>query len=314
MREIRMKSTPSLMPLAYLNGELVTFNEAVLPVYDLGVMQGATVTERLRTVRHQPYLVKEHLDRLERSLKAIGWGLPQDAGPLTDVISELALINCNLIGPNEDLGIVVFVTAGQSLWDSNGLIESSRPTVCIYTTPLPLQFWKAAYETGISLATPTIRQIPTTVIDPRIKHRSRLHWTVADQSVRKDYPGGAALLLDQNGFVTETSSGNLFIVKDGQLHTPREENTLGGIAQAQVIRLAEGRGWSVHRSDLTVDDVTSSQEAFLTSSTYCILPVSHLNGVRIGTSLPGPITKMLIDTWGAEMGLDFERQVLEASS
>lgn len=308
-----MKSMPGLMPLAYLNGELVTFNEAVLPVYDLGVMQGATVTERLRTVRHQPYLVEEHIQRLENSLKAIGWGLPQDTGPLAEVVSELALINCNLIGPNDDLGIVIFVTAGQSLWDSNGLIHSSRPTVCVYTTPLPLQHWKPAYESGISLATPAIRQLPNNVIDPRIKHRSRLHWAIADQSVRQNYPGGAALLLDQNGFVTETSSGNLFVVKEGTLCTPREEQTLGGIAQAQVMRLAQARGWNVERVDLTVDDVTHSQEAFLTSSTYCILPVSQLNGIPIGTSLPGPITKMLIDAWGMEMGLDFERQVLEAT-
>ena len=118
-------------------------------------------------------------------------------------------------------------------------------------------------------------------------------------------------ILDDEGFVTETASGNLFLVRDGRIQTPRAETTLGGIAQTQVIKFAEALGVPVQRADLTPDALFTADEAFLTSSTYCILPVSHLNGTRIGTNIPAPITKKLVDAWSQAVGLDLKAQILK---
>ncbi|WP_437228611.1 aminotransferase class IV [Planctomicrobium sp. SH661] len=304
----------STVPIAYLNGEFIPFTQAQLPVFDLGIVQGATVTERLRTVRHQPYQVREHLDRLQASLAAVGWSMPLDMGPLEDVLAELARVNSKLIPPHSDLSLVIFVTAGQALGDANQLITSSRPSVCAYTAPLPFAGWVRGYEQGVHLITPEVRQIAGDVIPPAIKHRSRLNWYLADQQARRADPVSMALLLDQQGFVTETASGNLFIVRGDELFTPSAETTLSGIAQAHVMKLAERQGWKVQRAHLTPQQVASASEAFLTSSTYCMLPVSMLNGTEIGTSVPGRVTKMLMDNWSEEIGLDFERQTLRFSA
>jgi len=300
-------------PLAFLNGQAIPFSTARLPIYDLGVMQGATITERLRTVRHQPYLVEEHLDRLQRSLARVNWEVPAHSSALTGMINELAHVNTQWIGRDEDLSIVIFITAGQSLGDANGMISASQPTVCLYSSPLPLEKWALAHREGIHLVTPEVRQLPADVIDPQIKHRSRLHWSLADQQAHRTDSLAMALLLDHRGYVTETSSGNLFIVRAGELLTPRAETTLAGIAQAHLMQLANRLGIHLRRADLTPDEIAVAEEAFLTSSTYCQLPVRMINGKRIGSHVPGPVTKTLMQTWSQQLGLDFAEQSIAAS-
>lgn len=303
----------AMLPVAFLNGTLVPFHEARLPVYDLGIVQAATVTERLRTIRHRPYLVREHLQRLTRSLEMIGCNDPRiPMNSLAEMIDEIARRNSSLITPGADLSIVIFITAGQALGDANGLLAESRPTVCLYSAPLPLAAWAKSHRQGLRLVTPSIRQLPGDLIHPHIKHRSRLHWFLADQQARQQDSSSMALLLDNRGAVTETSSGNLCLLRANELLTPRIETTLPGIAQAHVLQLAEAAGWEVRRADLSVDDVAQADEAFLTSSTYCILPVAAINGLPVGAGIPGPGTRRLMDKWGEEMGLDFAQQAIDA--
>ncbi|WP_437192792.1 aminotransferase class IV [Planctomicrobium sp. SH527] len=303
-------------PIAYLNGEFIPFNEAKLPVYDLGIMQGATITERMRTVHHRPYMVAEHLERLSRSLQATGIHMPQDSGPIEDAIADVARRNMEGLARSIDLSVVIFVTAGQGIGDSNGQIERSRASVCIYTAPLPLKTWNDWHQHGVSLFVPDIRHVPDECLSLQIKHRSRLHWFLADHQAQAEAPGSMALLLNTDGHVTETSSGNLFVVREQQLCTPKQSTTLPGIAQNHVVKLAEKQGWSVNQIDMTLEDVLAADEVFLTSSTYCLVPVSHIQAVnqqrqRIGNSVPGRVTKMLLDTWSAELGLSISGQARE---
>lgn len=295
-------------PIAYLNGSFLSFAEARLPVYDLGIVQGATVTERLRTVRHVPYLLDEHLSRLDRSLEKVGWSVDISRDAWRDIVEHVTAHNSSLIPTGNDLSVVIFVTAGQAILDSNGLVGESRPTVCVHTSPLPHSRWLPGYAHGIDVVTPSVRQIPRECVDPSIKMRSRMHWHLADKEATSTIPGAMALLLDFNGFVTETSSGNLFVVRSNELLTPSRERTLSGISQQHVEKLAESAGWQVRNMDMTADDVAAADEAFLTSSTYCILPVARIDGRSIGHDVPGPLTRQLSDAWSADMGLNFIEQ------
>jgi branched-subunit amino acid aminotransferase/4-amino-4-deoxychorismate lyase len=305
---------PGHAPLAYLDGEYVPLAQARLPVYDLGLMQGASITERLRTVGHRPYLVNEHLARLRNSLALAGMKIPSGLDPLDEVIHEVAQRNSALISAESDMSIVVFVTAGQAPGDAFGLVKTSRPSLCVYAAPLPLRQWAEAFRGGVRLVVSDVRQAPANVLSPQIKHRSRLHWFIADQRAREDAPGSLAILLDQQGFLTETASGNFVMVHNGEMLTPRFEQTLGGIAREHVHKLAVRQGWRLREADLTPADAFQADEAFLTSSTYCLLPIGSIDGQRIGTALPGPVTKMLLDCWSEELGLDLERQILAAGA
>lgn len=303
----------NIVPVCCLNGEYIPFSEARLPVYDLSIMQGATVTERLRTFRHQPDKLDEHLDRLENSLKLVGWEAVADRRALAEQVQQVVQQNTQLIASTDDLSVVLFVTAGQSVGDANGLITASRPTVCVYTARLPWARWANDYQHGVQLVIPPVTQLPASCVDPHVKMRSRLHWQIADSMARESVPGAAALLLDQEGFLTETSSGNLIIVRDGELYTPKAEKTLGGISRRQVEILSEMLGIRFSFSDLTEEELLAADEAFLTSSTYSLVPVAALNGNVIGDERPGPVTRQLTELWCQQVGLNFAQQAIDQS-
>ncbi|TWT55819.1 putative branched-chain-amino-acid aminotransferase [Thalassoglobus neptunius] len=295
-------------PICYLDGEVIPFEDAKLPIYDLGVMQGATITERLRTVRHVPYLVSEHLLRMQESLRLAEFPISETLSSLSDVIHHIAETNTGFIPKESDLTIVVFVTAGQAMGDANGIIAETHPTVCVYSAPLPLQKWSRWHRDGVHLVIPERRQIPVECLDPRIKMRSRLHWMLADQAARKVDPHAMALLLNLDGHLTETSSGNLFIVRDNQLKSPPREKTLNGISQHVVVELCDRLGLKFSFEELSPSDLMNVEEAFLTSSTYCLVPVRAVNSQHCFSSTPGPVTRRLQEEWSQQIGLDFVSQ------
>ncbi len=298
--------------ICYLNGDMIPFQGARLPVFDLAIMQGATVTERLRTFRHVPYDVDAHLKRLQQSLDLVGWPNLPDLSNLSHVVAEIARLNTKNLAVNSDLAIVLFVSAGQAVGDSNGLIDQSKPTVCVYSAPLPFSKWIAGYTQGVELIVPEVRQIPRISIDPKIKMRSRLHWQLADQEARRKNPRALALLLDEYDCLTETSSGNLMIVKNGAVYSPRESQTLDGISRQHVIQICEELEIPFTFTDLKKSDLLQADEAFLTSSTFCLMPVASVDGNSIGTSIPGTVTEKIRQSWTTSIGLDFVEQAKSA--
>ena len=298
-------------PVCFLNGEYVPFHEACLPVYDLGVMQGASITERLRTFSHDPFGVTEHLQRLRQSLSLVNWTGVPDVNDLETVIETVAAKNTPLIDSQADLSVVVFITAGQSVSESGGLVNMSVPTVCVYSADLPFSRWHEWYTLGVDLILPDRLQVPARCVDPRIKMRSRLHWMLADQAARQINPAAQALLLDSDGFLTETSSGNLLILKKGILFCPCLEKVLNGITQQQVFEICRSIAIPIVEADLTENDLLAADEAMLTSSTYCIAPVRSVDGRSIGAAVPGKITLQLMDKFSELVGLDYVQQAAQ---
>ena len=298
-------------PVAYLNGEFVPISRAAVSVFDLGLVQGAAVTEMIRTFAHQPFRVEQHLDRLRRSLKAVGFRPSVTMHQLQNIVEEVVDRNAGLISDEQDLGIVLFVTAGQNLTyvGSAGAELARIPTTCVHTFPLPFELWLGKLTDGQHLITPSVRQVPPESLDPRIKVRSRLHWHLADREARLVDPAAGALLLDRDGLITETSSGNFFIVRDGTLVTPTERTTLGGVSQQVVSELAAARGWRLEARDLRVYDVLNADEAFTSSTPYCLLPVTRLNGELIGEGQPGPVFHQLVQDWSNLVGIDIVEQM-----
>lgn len=298
--------------MCYLNGKFIPFEEARLPVYDLAIMQGATVTERLRTAQHVPFDVPGHLARIESSLSMVQWKNFPSMESLSGWISEVVEQNVRWIDTHEDLAVVLFISAGQGLGDANGLLERSEPTVCVYTAPLPFSHWVDGYTRGVDLLVPEIRQLPGNCLNPHIKMRSRLHWHLADHWVKEQNPAAMALLLDQGGHITETSSGNLLLVKGGRILSPAFEKTLPGRTRQILQGICQAEQVPFEFRDLSISEAMDADEAFLTSSTYCLMPVRTLNRHALGTGTPGPITRTLMSRFAAHMGLDFVAQAVQS--
>ncbi len=295
-------------PIAYLDAEWVSFSDAKLSVADLGIVQAATVTEMIRTFGHEPFRVAQHLDRLRGSLRLTGIAVPDLLQSLPEIIEHIARTNATLIPNAHDLGIVVMVTAGlQPMYA--GRASHVGPTVCVHTFPLPFSSWADQYTRGVHLVVPAVRAMPHDVIDPRIKSRSRLHWFMADQEARRTDPTAMALLADEHGHLTETNSGNLILFDGETLLTPTEDRVLNGISQEVVFQLAEARGIERQQRDLKLSDAAAATEVFVSSTTYCLLPVTRINERPIGDGMVGPLYHQLINDWSARVGTDIVNQL-----
>jgi branched-subunit amino acid aminotransferase/4-amino-4-deoxychorismate lyase len=297
-------------PLAYLDGAFVPLSAAKLSVFDMGVVHGAAVTEMIRTFRHQPFRLNAHLDRLFRSLKAVRFPGTVSRSELERRVSEVVEHNAALIPVTHDLGVIVFVTAGLNLTylGAAGADLARVPTVGIHTFPLPFELWAEKLELGQHLITPNVRQIPPDTVDPKIKSRSRLHWYLADREARLVDPNASALLLDRQGNITETSSGNFLVVVGKTIRTPTRRSVLAGVSRRVVAELAAQIGCKYAETDLQVYDAVNADEAFTSSTPSCLLPVSRLNGHAIGDGRPGPVFQALMAAWNELVGVDIIAQ------
>jgi branched-subunit amino acid aminotransferase/4-amino-4-deoxychorismate lyase len=298
--------------LVYLNGRMVPASEANLAIYDAGVVQGATVTEMTRTFRRQLFRLDDHLDRLWRALRFTRLDIGIEREEMARISQELVDHNGRLLEGDTDLGLVQFVTAGEHSTYAGRPVRRT-PTVCVHTFPLPFESWANKMVHGAHVVTPSIRQVPPQCWPPGMKCRSRMHYYLAEQEVRLVDPEAYALLLDLEGNITETNAANILLVERGTLISPPLANLLPGISRATVLDLAARMDISCVERDLSVFSVMNADEAFLTSTSFCMMPVTKINGVAVGDGRPGPLYRRLLDAWSRTVGVDIEQQIMNGA-
>jgi branched-chain amino acid aminotransferase len=295
-------------PQAYLNGQFVPAEQALLPVSDAGFVQGTTVAEQLRTFGGKLFRLEMHVERLFHSLKVVEVDPGLSRGDFARIANELVAHNHPLLAAGDDLGLAMFVTPGAyPVMVPSG--SSSGATVCLHTFPLRFDAWVDKYQQGEHLATTSVEQVPTRCWPPELKCRSRMHYYLADRQARHHYPGSRALLLDAAGYVVEASTANVVLYrKDTGFLLPPSEKILPGISQAVLMEIAEDLEiYTVHR-DLKPADVAAADEVFLTSTSPCIIPVVGFNGRPIGTGKPGPMFAGCMSAWNELVELDIVGQ------
>jgi branched-chain amino acid aminotransferase len=301
-------TTPA--PLAFLNGSFLPQDEARLSLHDAGFVLGAAATDLCRTFRHRPYRLDDHLARFRRSceLALIPQPVPDDE--LARIAGRLVEHNARLIGPGQDLAVVFFATpgpVGYYLGQPGGPGEGP-PTLGAHTFPLPFARYAPLFEQGARLVVPAVRHVPAGSVDPRIKQRSRLHWWLADRQARAAEPGASALLLDREGFVTETAAANFLAVLGGAVVSPPHTSILGGVSLQVIRELCADLGIPFAERPLTLAECLSAREAMLTSTPYCVAGVRSINGHPL--PWPGPTFRRLLDAWGESVQVDIARQIL----
>ncbi|WP_339728084.1 aminotransferase class IV [uncultured Gimesia sp.] len=300
-------------PLAYLNGALIPFSDAKLAVTDLGIVYGASVTEMIRTFAHRPFMLDEHLDRLYSALDYVCIESPVAKSELQQICERLIDQNAALLPTEQDLGLTVFITAGQNL-PYLGLAEletCQTPTVCVHTFPLAFELWDQKYAVGQHLVRSEVQQLNAKIFDPQVKSRSRIHLYRADKLIRKKEPQASALLFDESGFAAETTIGNFYIVKDNMIVSPRPEHILGGISQQMVIRLAKQLGLRYAEADISANAILEADEALTSSTGYCLMPVTRFGETPISEGVPGPVFMQLLVAWSEAVGVDIAQQAVQ---
>jgi branched-chain amino acid aminotransferase len=296
--------------VVYLNGSIIPESEATLPFRDRGVKYGDAVFDTTRTFGHRIFKLREHLERLYRSLRYVridpGLSLEEMAAVTEDVVSR----NLPLIGPDEDYWVSQRITRGildpneRSAWP-----DYVGPTVLVECLPLPLTTRAKLYRDGIDVMVPSTRRTAPAMQSPRAKTHNYLNLILADLEVQAQNPEAFAVLLDENGNLCEGRGSNVFLVSEGTLMTPRERYVLPGISRQTVIELAGAAGIAFEEKDFDLFDAYNGDEFFITSTSFCICPVRSMNGVIFGDgTVPGPITRRLMQAYVDLVGFDWISQ------
>jgi len=283
-----------------------------LPLYDTGFVFGATVTDLCRTFRHQLYRWSEHLARFRRSCQSAYLEVPFDDAIITQRAEELVAHNVGLFDANHDLALVLFATPGPvGYYFGEAIAAGEKPTFGMHTFPLPFARYRPWIEVGVVLATPSVRQVPAVCVEPHIKQRSRMHWWLAQEEVRRKYPGSQALLLDLDGNVTETASANFLMVRDGTILSPPCEGILQGVSLGVVADICTRLSIPIKYRHISLNDCYRADEAMLTCTSFCLAGIRQINDRVL--PWPGPMLRRLLDAWSAEVGVDIHQQILSTS-
>jgi branched-chain amino acid aminotransferase len=297
-------------PLAYLNGQLLPQSQAHLTLHDAGFVLGATVTDLGRTFHHRLFRWPDHLARFRHSclLAEVPQPVPDDE--LGRVAERLVAHNAALLGPGQDLAVVVFATPGPVGWylGEPGGPGDGPPTVGMHTFPLPLHRYAGLFTEGARLVIPDVRQVPAASVDPRIKQRSRMHWWLADRAARRTRPGAVALLLDGGGHVTETAAANFLAVRGGTVLSPPAGSVLEGVSLRVTRELCGELGIPFAEASLRAAEARGADEALLTSTPYGVAGVRSVDGVEL--SWPAPVLRRLQEAWSRVAALDIAAQIL----
>jgi branched-chain amino acid aminotransferase len=285
----------------FLNGAWIPNAELHISIDDPGFLLGATVTERLRTFNGQVFRLNEHLDRLRNSLKIIGLDSEAICNQVASAVPEFLRRNQTLIEPADDWSIVAFATPGSA--------ATGRPTVCVHGYPLPFKTWASKYETGVPVIVSQIRQLPPNCVPPELKCRSRMHFYLADREAAAKQPGARPILLDQDGFVAESTTANVVVFREGEgFISPPHDNILVGVSLGVVEELSARINVPFITRRLSVDDLSSADEALLTSTSICALPIVECNARPINTGKPGAIFHRLLSAWNDLVELNIADQ------
>ena len=291
---------------AYFNGEWVPEDEVKISASDRGFVTGDVVFDVERTFNGKSYRMKEHIDRLYRSLKyvRIDPGLSNDE--MLDVSEEVIRRNEHLRSPGGDFNVRQFVTRGPG----RSTRAAGPPTIGVTVAPINFGRYASQYDAGAHGVIARTRSYSSDALDPKVKHYSRMNFNLADLEARDVDEDAMAILMDAEGNLTEGTGYNFFLVTDGVIRTPGDETLLQGISRATVFELAEQLQIPHVEEELQPYDLYNADEAFFSSTSFCVLPMTMADKRDIGDGKPGPITRQLLASWSEMVGVDIVDQAV----
>ena len=298
--------------LVYLNGQFIPEKEAKISIFDSALMFGDMVFEMTRSFNKKQFRLREHLERLYAGIKILRIPLKTTIEELENICYEVIKRNDPLFTKTDEHRLMINVSRGPLAIYSQVFDGKLEPTLVVADFPLK---WAVIgmgklFDTGINAVITSQRAIPAYLLEPKIKSRSRIHYQMANiETAQFKGDNNWALLLDTDGFVAEGTGDNFFIVKDKKIITPEGRNILRGISREYIFEIAEQLKLKCVEKNIEPYDVYTSDEAFMTGTPFCLLPVTSLNAVKIGDGKMGKVTGMLLDKWSEEVGIDVVEQI-----
>ena len=274
----------------FIDGKLYSERDAKISVFDHGFLYGDGVFEGIRAYHGRVFKLKEHIDRLFYSAKAILLEIPMSPEKISQAVVEACRAN-----KIRDGYIRLVVTRGMGTLGLNPR-SCKNPSVIIIADKIQV-YPQELYSRGMEIVTvPTVRNLHSAV-NPAIKSLNYLNNILA--KIEANNAGvEEAVMLNAEGFVSECTADNLFIVKNGELFTPPlSAGALYGITRQTVIELARQGGVKVSEPNLTRYDLFCADECFLCGTGAEIMPVIKIDNRVIGTGKPGILTRRLVSEY-----------------
>ena len=293
--------------VAYVNGEILPESQASVSINDRGFLYGDAVFDTTRTFNGEIFRLEQHLDRFYESLRYMRIDSPVDKAEMKEITLKILDKNLEILPEGDDYWVSQRVSRGV-----RGLPGGMKPTIVIECFPLPLQERAEYYRDGIKMITSSIRRTAPESLSPRSKMHNYINLIQAELEVQSQDSRALALLLDVNGNLCEGHGANIFLVNKGVIYTPREQFVLAGISRQVTIELANNLGYEIKETDLDVFDAYTADEIFVTSTSFCICPVSMINGLQVKSkTVPGDVTLELQTAYSKLVKMDFVKQYLD---
>jgi branched-chain amino acid aminotransferase len=271
----------------YIDGEFYDKENAKISVFDHGLLYGDGVFEGIRFYNGRVFRLEEHIDRLFDSARAIALNIGMDKAAVIEATLETIRQN-NL----QDGYIRLVVTRGVG---DLGLNPMLCPKASLFIIASKITLYSAdKYENGLDVVTCATRRIPHGALSPMVKSLNYLNNVMAKIEAQ-NAGAGEGLMLNEQGFVSECTGDNIFIIKNGVITTPPiSSGALAGVTRSVVFDLAAEFGIPIHEPMMTRYDIFTADECFLTGTAAEIIPAVKLDTRLIGDGKPGPITRRLI--------------------
>jgi branched-subunit amino acid aminotransferase/4-amino-4-deoxychorismate lyase len=282
-------------PLAFSNGRFIPPAELALTFADAGFVSGVTVTDFCRTYRRRLFRWPDHLARLRHDCAACHVALPYSDAELTEAAERLVTADAQ----TEELALVTFATPGP-LGYLTGDADNGPPTVGMHTVPLPTARYRRFFTDGVTLE--VTGSLPTG-LPMSVKHRSRLHWWLAERAARE--PGAVATLLAADGS-PDTAVGGVLAVWGDTIVRPPAGSVLESVSVGVVRELCCRLGLTFAEGAVDFADAT---EVLLAGSGFGLAGVRRVVGGR-EFAWPGPVLGKLQTAWSDLVGLDVVRQMI----
>ena len=294
--------------ICWMDGAFIPERDLKISAYDLSVAQGAAAFEMLRSFGGKHFKLQEHLQRLAQSCNLLGITLPMSLSEIEVICHAVTEQNDHGQGEEHRLMIVASPGCASIYKDIEGVINHPY----VYISDFPLRYTVAGmswqfFNGGTAKIVPT-RQMPASCVPAITKHRSRLHFHLAQAEARCSEVDWA-FMLDERGCLAECPGANIVLVKDGQLVTP-DTNCLEGISLQTVLSMAVELGLSYRRDpNLKPADLWRAKEVFVTGTPFCLLPIVEVDGLPVNEGRIGPVYTQLLEKWSASVGLSIAAQV-----
>ena len=275
-----------MQQIVSINKELLGESEAKISIFDRGFLFGDSIYEVTATYKKTPFLLEKHLDRLWNSAKVLSMPLQFSRQELREEITRgVQWLNLDRIY------IRLIITRGEGPIGLDPALAGQQNLIIIFRElpPTPPEW----YRDGVHMAIVDVMRNPKEAIDPNLKSGNYLNNVLA---MREAQEKGAvdAIMLNAQGQVTEGTTSNIWMVKGKEIITPPlKAGLLSGITRATLLEIGRLQGFAIVEANFAAKALRQADEVFFTSSTKELVPVTKIDGKRVGKGIPGPFTKRL---------------------